>query len=343
MTGTTSIGDTPPDRGTVLVTGGAGRLGRSVVTGLAEAGYDVVSVDRDRAPEGIFPAGVIQEAADLLTDGEPFRIIQAHRPDSVIHLAAIAVPFSAPEDVIFNTNSRLAFTVLQAATDLGVGKIITASSPTVLGYGAPSGWLPAAFPLDETTPPQPWNAYALSKHLAEQIMEMFTISHGERSRYAAFRPCFVISPEEWRGAPTQQGHTVEERLADPALAAPALFNYVDARDVSDFLDVLLQKMDSIPNGQTFFVGAADSLATEPLAVLLPKFIANSGPLAESLTGTHPAFSVEKAHRLLGWSPRRSWRSELQPSGSDSLSPAAPPTLDIAAELATASRGNQVNP
>ena len=41
--------------------------------------------------------------------------------------------------------------------------------------------------------------------------------------------------------------------------------YVDARDVADFLDVLLQKMDTIPNGETFFVGAADALATAPLA------------------------------------------------------------------------------
>lgn len=328
---------------TVLVTGGAGRLGRSVVAGLANAGYAVVSVDRDLAPEEAFPAGVIQERADLMADGEPRRVIEAHRPDAVIHLAAIAVPFSAPEEVIFHTNSRLAFTVLQAATELGVRKIITASSPTVLGYGAPSGWLPEAFPLSEATPPRPWNAYALSKYLAEQVMEMFTLSHGDRSRYAAFRPCFVISPEEWDGAPTQQGHTVTERLADAALAAPALFNYVDARDVSDFLDILLQKMDTIPNGQTFFVGAADALATEPLADLLPQFVAGSGSVTESLTGTSPAFSIEKAQRLLGWEPRRSWRSELSTTTADSHHPPENPTTDTPAELATASRGNQVNP
>lgn len=295
----------------IFVTGGSGRLGRSVVAGLAVAGHDVISVDRDAIPADQLPAGVVQETGDLLAPGEASRLLHKTMPDAVIHLAAIAVPFSAPEDVIFATNTRLAYTVISAATELGVRKIVTASSPTVLGYGSPGGWLPESFPLDERTTPKPWNAYALSKLIAEQTVEMFAAAQGDKIRYAAFRPCYVISPEEWEGAPTQQGHTLAERLADPALSAPALFNYVDARDVADFLDVLLQKMDSIPNGETFFVGAADALATAPLAGLMPRFLPGSEILAAGLTGTSPAFSIGKARDLLGWEPKRSWRTELK--------------------------------
>jgi nucleoside-diphosphate-sugar epimerase len=294
----------------IFVTGGSGRLGRSVVAGLAQAGHEVISVDRDAVPADQLPVGVVQETGDLLAPGEALRLLKETRPDAVIHLAAIAVPFSAPEDVIFATNTGLAFAVMSAATELGVRKIVTASSPTVLGYGCPAGWLPDSFPLDERTRPKPWNAYALSKLIAEQTVEMFAAAQGEQIRYAAFRPCYVISPEEWEGAPTQQGHTLAERLADPALSAPALFNYVDARDVADFLDVLLQKMDYIPNGETFFVGAADALATAPLAELMPQYLPGSETLAASLIGTTPAFSIAKARDLLGWVPRRSWRTEL---------------------------------
>jgi len=295
----------------IFVTGGSGRLGRSVVAGLAEAGHEVISVDRDAIPAEQLPAGVVQETGDLLAPGEALRLLRETKPDAVIHLAAIAVPFSAPEDVIFATNTRMAFAVISAATELGIGKIVTASSPTVLGYGSPAGWLPDSFPLDERSTPKPWNAYALSKLIAEQTVAMFAAAQGEKIRYAAFRPCYVISPEEWEGAPTQQGHTLAERLADPALSAPALFNYVDARDVADFLEVLLQKMDTIPNGETFFVGAADALATAPLAELMPRFLPGSEALAAGLTGTSPAFSIAKAHDLLGWEPKRSWRTELK--------------------------------
>jgi nucleoside-diphosphate-sugar epimerase len=254
-----------------------------------------------------------------LAPGEAERLLREANPDAVIHLAAIAVPFSAPEDVIFSTNTRLAYAVISAATDAGIPKIVTASSPTALGYGSPAGWLPPSFPLDEQTPPKPWNAYALSKLIAEQTVQMFAAAQGDKIRYAAFRPCYVISPEEWQGAPTQQGHTVRQRLEDPALSAPALFNYVDARDVADFLDVLLEKMDSIPNGQVFFVGAKDALATSPLAEMFPRFLPGSAALTRHLAGTSPAFSIGKARELLGWEPKRSWRTELTPpfEGEDS--------------------------
>lgn len=292
----------------IAVTGGAGRLGRSLVAGLAERGHEVVSLDRERGEER---EGVEHIAVDLLDREAAHLAVSASRADALIHLAAIAVPFSAPEDVILRTNTVLAHNVLTAGLEARVGRIVAASSPTVLGYGAPGGWLPERLPLDETSPTRPWNAYALSKQIIEDAVRMLARQSEDAARFAVFRPCYVIAPEEWVGAPTQQGHTVRERLDDPALAAPALFNYVDARDVAAFADVLLEALPELPQAQTFFVGADDALAREPLAELLPRFVPGIEALAAGLTGDSPAFSNAKARRVLGWRPEHHWRTALE--------------------------------
>ncbi|WP_084960432.1 NAD-dependent epimerase/dehydratase family protein [Thermoactinospora rubra] len=291
----------------VLVTGSAGRLGRSVVTALAAAGHEVIGVDT--AP------GTPQEAAatlpaDLTDLGEAFEAVTRFRPQSVVHLAAIATPFSRSDAVTFRVNTQLAFNLCEASVSLGVGNLVVASSPTVIGYGAPGGWRPAYLPIDEEHPAQPWHAYSLSKLVAEQTMQAFART-ATATRMAAIRPCFVIAPEEWAGAPTQSGHTVAERLERPEIAGASLFNYIDARDAAEMVIALLDHLPSLPrNGEVFFAGAADALATEPLADLLPKTVPGTEGLASSLTGTTPAFSSAKAERLLGWQAKRSWRTEL---------------------------------
>ncbi|WP_411698352.1 NAD-dependent epimerase/dehydratase family protein [Conyzicola sp.] len=285
----------------ILVTGGAGRLGRSTLDALTAASHEVVSVDRVTAPG----FGGRQVDIDLAHPTAFSDFVAAETPDAIVHLAAIAVPFSAPEGVILDTNSRLAFTVLDAAREHGVARVLAASSPTVMGYGSPTGWQPDYLPLDEEHRARPWNAYALSKQLVENLVAMFARQQTS-TLFGAFRPCFVISPGEWAGAPTQQGHTVVDRLNDPSLAAVSLFNYVDARDAADFVVAWVERAGADANGEVFFVGASDALALAPLRELLPY------AAASELDGTAPAFSSAHATDRLGWAPTRSWRTELTP-------------------------------
>ena len=285
-----------------LVTGGSGRLGRSVVAVLAEAGHEVVSVDRTHHDDG----PVRHLVCDLSDAAATAACFAEVRPDAVVHLAAIAVPFGRPDPELYAVNTGLAFSVLEASLAAGVGSVLFASSPTVVGYGAPAGWEPSYLPIDEQHPLAPWNGYALSKQAVEGIAAMAVRAHGERIRVGAFRPCYVIAPEEWAGAPTQQGHTVLERLDHPELSAVALFNYVDARDAGEFVLAWLQHAHEIPNGSTFFVGAPDSLAREPLDALIPRY----RPELAGLAGSAPVFSSENAARLLGWRAARTWRTEL---------------------------------
>lgn len=290
----------------VLVTGGAGRLGRSVVTVLRDAGHHPVNVDRLDHPD---PA-VENLRVDLLDADAVAQAFARAQPDAVVHLAAIAVPFSAPELQILTTNTQLAQIVVSAAVAAGARKVLAAGSPTVLGYGAPHGWAPQYLPADEDHPTAPWNAYALSKSIVEGVVAMHARVETDRV-FGSFRPCFVIAPEEWEGAPTQQGHTVAERLRNPAFAAVSLFNYVDARDAGEFVARWLEVAGADVSGECFFVGADDTLAVEPSADAISAALPAAAAVAAGLDGHRAAFSCAKAERLLGWGPRRSWRTELR--------------------------------
>ncbi|KAB2349551.1 NAD-dependent epimerase/dehydratase family protein [Actinomadura rudentiformis] len=291
----------------VLVTGSAGRFGRSVVAELVAAGHEVIGID----PAPGTPVGCASVLPADLTDlGEAYGVLSRFRPSAVVHLAAIATPFSRTDAVTYRTNTQLAFNVCESAVHSGVRRVVVASSPTVIGYGAPHGWSPSYLPIDEDHPAEPWNAYSLSKLAAEQTMRTFAKAAGDRIKFAAVRPCFVVAPEEWKGAPTQSGHSIAERLDRPELGGVSLFNYIDARDAAEMLRVLLDAMPELPNGEVFFASAADALAREPLAELLPRILPSTAPQAAALSGTAPAFSSAKAERLLGWRPERSWRTEL---------------------------------
>lgn len=291
----------------VAVTGGAGRLGRSVVAVLAELGHEVVSVDLPGAPA---PGGArAQVAADLAEPGRAEEVLAGIGPDAVVHLAAIAVPFSRPEPELLRTNVVLAHGVCEAAVAAGARSVVLASSPTVVGYGAPAGWAPEYLPLDEAHPARPWNAYAVSKLAVEALAGMYA-RQGGRTRFSAFRPGYVIAPEEWRGAPTQDGHTVRERLENPGIGAKSLYNYVDARDAGALVGALVEAADEVPGGEVFFACAADPLTAGELSELLPRHHPGAAGAAAALPPGSPAFSIAKARRLLGWQPRRSWRTEL---------------------------------
>lgn len=289
-----------------LVTGGAGRLGRSVVAVLAEAGHTVVSVDVATV-DGL-PAE--QVVADLADDGVAAAVVARHAPDGIVHLAAIPFPGLLPDHETFATNTALAFAVLDAAVTCGVGAVLLASSPTVMGYGAPAGWRPEYLPLDERHPVAPWNGYAASKVAVELLGTMFARRYPDGPRVGSFRPCYVIAPEEWAGTPTQQGHTVLERLGDPALSAVALFNYVDARDAGEFVRLWFAHAGEVPNGTVFFVGAPDSLVSGPVGPALAEYVPATAEAARDLAPDAAVFSSALAEDLLGWRATRTWRTEL---------------------------------
>ncbi|MEY2409123.1 MAG: uronate dehydrogenase [Verrucomicrobiota bacterium] len=150
----------------VLVTGSAGRLGRSAVTALAINGWKVRGFDRGPTP------GTDDFVIGDLTDRDALRMA-GRGTGAVIHLAA------TPDDDDFLTqllpNNLIGLHhVMEAAREAGVKRLILASS------GQVNWWqqLEGPWPVHPDDPVSPRHWYAVTKLAAEAAGRVFARSYG---------------------------------------------------------------------------------------------------------------------------------------------------------------------
>lgn len=166
------------NRLSVLVTGGAGYIGRFCVRRLLEAGHDVVVLDRRAlvAPDGGWPAekGSLVAVEGDIADAPLVRsLLQRHRAGVVLHLAAaksVAESMAEPGPHLLNNVSG-SLVLLEAMRAAGVSRMVFSSSAAV--YGTPD-----ALPVPEDAPLRPENPYGAGKVMVEQALHWYTECHG---------------------------------------------------------------------------------------------------------------------------------------------------------------------
>ena len=82
----------------VVVTGGSGLLGSAVIQEFLDHGYQVINADM-KHPEEALCRTVITDLTNL---GEVYGVLAD--ADAVVHLAAIPVAYSHPNEVTFRNN-----------------------------------------------------------------------------------------------------------------------------------------------------------------------------------------------------------------------------------------------
>jgi len=279
----------------VLVTGGTGRVGQATVRDLLDHGYEVVSADQRR------PATRPTDHRFIETDlGDVGQVAGAMaRCEAVIHLGAIPNPYGHADEVVFVNNVRATFATLQAASLLGVKKAVFASSISALGTAwAMEPFAPLYAPVDEAHPLIVKDAYGLSKEVDERTGEMFHRRTG--MQVVALRFHWVAQIDEARAR-------AAELAADPARDDwwRLLWGYVDVRDAATSCRLGIEA-DGL-GFEAFNVVAADTLGDRPTEELIRTY-APSVEIRHPIPGTTSAFAIDKAHRLLGWTPAYSWRS-----------------------------------
>ena len=228
---------------TVMVTGGSGRLGRYVVERLkSKYGLTVLDVKP--------PADASAKHINVsITDLDAVRGALAGI-DAVVHLAAVPNPRTSSPQECFRVNTQGTWTLLQAAEEAGVKRVVVASSDAATGlHYNPENWAPQYLPVDEKHPNHPTEVYSLTKEITETI----AISFARRGKLEvlAIRPGHIVFEPEYpelgdRGSNVQNYH---------------LWGYVAPQDVAQGFERALELADG--NYDCFFIGAADGLNERP--------------------------------------------------------------------------------
>lgn len=148
----------------MLVTGGAGFIGKHLVRTLQQKGCAPVTVDNlKRSARPNFPNFMYGDIRD-----KEFMRSACHDIDTIFHLAAQSSVLGAvaEPDYSFTTNVGGTLTVLEAARAAGVRRVVFTSSREVYGDVQ-------ALPVSEDTRLNPKNAYGASKAAAEMYCGIF--------------------------------------------------------------------------------------------------------------------------------------------------------------------------
>ena len=194
----------------VLVIGGAGYIGSHAARALKRAGHEVIIFDNLSTGYEFLASGFELVKGDMLDGAALARVLP--RADAIMHFAAhayVGESVTNPKKY-FHNNVEGGLSLLNAALDAGVKKIIFSSSCAVYGD-------PEKVPIEEHTPRQPVNPYGVSKLFFEQALEAYDRAYG--FRYASLRYFNAAGADE--GGEIGELHEPETHLIPLALRAAA--------------------------------------------------------------------------------------------------------------------------
>ena len=272
----------------VLVTGGSGRIGHYVVQELIDTDHTVVSIDLVRSTERL---GRFLRV-DLTNAGEVYQALVSAGAEAVIHLGAWSNWGKVPDTRTFGDNAQGTFNVFQACADLGITRVIFASSAQVYGFAkAP----PLYVPVDEDHPLRPTNSYALSKVIGEKTADYFAANFGLTIlslRFMGVRTPAELPPE------------IQRMAQDPARGSRLLWTRVDVRDAALACRLAIERED-VPPGPYNITGTHVVLS-EDSAELVRRHFGEATEVRSGLIGRASPLSCARAEAAFGYRSRFVW-------------------------------------
>ncbi len=157
----------------VLITGGSGDIGRALGKRLDHQGWELRLIGLEDAPfDEVGGVEYDYTKCDIM-DFDALKT-QLQGCDAVVHLAALRSPTMAFGQEVFQINVGGTFNVYEAAAQMGIKRVVQASSINAIGCGWSVDEIrPQYLPLDENHPHMTNDPYSFSKQVVEDVAAYF--------------------------------------------------------------------------------------------------------------------------------------------------------------------------
>lgn len=310
----------------VLVTGGAGYIGSTICSALADRGHAPVILDSLVKGRREFTRGKIFYQGDIADRNLLEKIFSQH-PEiaAVIHCAAwilvpesMAKPFEYYRENVAKSNEF--FHHLHA---LNCNKIVFSSSASV--YDTVPGFM-----VTENAPLNPQSPYARTKYMMECVLKDFGHAYGTQSILLRYFNPIAADPQLRSGVYTRTPTHIVDRLVDTSLGKIDEFHVTgidwptrDGTGIRDYIhvwDLALAHVQAIEKFASIFAQEKNRTVTINLGTgvgvtvkeMVSAFLRVSGKkLNIKETAARPGdvagayANADTAERLLGWKPQKS--------------------------------------
>ena len=282
---------------TWLVTGGCGFIGTNLVQRLCGMNYRVRVIDNCSVGE-VEPSNGVDFIRGDVCDEKAVRAA-VEGVDVVIHLAAQSGVIPSIEDPLkdFEVNAAGTLNLLVAARNAEVARVVFASSNAALGE-VPN-------PFEESKAPNPISPYGASKLAGEAYCLAFNGSFGLGTVALRFANAY--------GPFSSHKSSVVAKFLKRALDGQPLIIYGDGSQTRDFIyvedlcDAIILAAQVDYAGEIFHIASGVETSIIDLARITQDIV---GPDVQILfeerrqgEAYQICVSIEKARRLLGFSPR----------------------------------------
>ena len=292
-----------------LVTGGAGFIGSNIVNSLVDAGHGVVVIDNESSDfhEYFHYNDRAKYHKHDICDYDKIKYL-FEGVDTVFHCAAearIQPAIINPLKAVM-TNSYGTCSVLQAAREAGVRRVVYSSTSSAYG-------LVNEIPNVETQPEDCLNPYSVSKVSGEKLCKMYSDLFGlETVVFRYFNVYGKNQPTRGQYAPVIGLFLKQAKENKPLTIVPDGEQRRDFTHVSDVVsaNILASTVKMEKYGQVFNIGTGINYSVNELTNFISKDTVMIDPrIGES---RETLANINKAKTVLGWKPKvilEQWISE----------------------------------